>query len=115
MNPVEHHSEPDGAALSLLRSKEATWRFALDVRVQANDLECRIPAVERARSEGRGGRVQFIPYRFEFSNKLTKQHKLMLAFDAFVPSDAIGRDIRLGMLCPIFHLPSLSTLLPNLP
>jgi hypothetical protein len=63
----------------------------------------------------RGGRVQFIPYRFEFSNKLTKQHKLMLAFDAFVPSDAIGRDIRLGMLCPIFHLPSLSTLLPNLP
>jgi hypothetical protein len=115
LNPVEHHSEPDGAALSLLRSKEATWRFALDVRVQANDLECRIPAVERARSEERGGRVQFIPYRFEFSNKLTKQHKLMLAFDAFVPSDAIGRDIRLGMLCPIFHLPSLSTLLPNLP
>ena len=42
LNPVEHHSEPDGAALSLLRSKEATWRFALDMRVQANDLECRI-------------------------------------------------------------------------
>ena len=57
LNPVEHHSEPDGAALSLLRSNEATWRFALDMRVQANDLECRIPAVERARSEGRGGRV----------------------------------------------------------
>jgi hypothetical protein len=77
LNPVEHHSEPDGAALSLLRSKEATWRFALDMRVH-----------------GRGGRVQFIPYRFEFSNKLTKQHKLMLAFDALVLSDAIGRDIR---------------------
>jgi predicted RecB family nuclease len=78
--------------------KEATWRFALDMRVQANDLECRIPAVERARSEGRGGRVQFIPYRFEFSNKLTKQHKLMLAFDALVLSDAIGRHIRLGKI-----------------
>jgi hypothetical protein len=68
------------------------------MRVQANDLECRIPAVERARSEERGGRVQFIPYRFEFSNKLTKQHKLMLAFDALVLSDAIGRHIRLGKI-----------------
>jgi hypothetical protein len=62
--------------------KEATCRFAGEMLVQANDLECRIPAVERSRSEGRGGRFQFTPYRFEFSNKLTKQHKLMLAFDA---------------------------------
>jgi predicted RecB family nuclease len=78
--------------------KKATWRFAADIHVQVNDLECRIQAVERALSEGRGGRVQFIPYRFEFSNKLTKQHKLMLAFDAVVLSDAIGRNIRLGKI-----------------
>jgi predicted RecB family nuclease len=78
--------------------KEATWRFAAEMLMQANDLECRIPAVERARSEGRGGRVQFIPYRFEFSNKLTKQHKLMLAFDALVLSEATGRSIRLGKI-----------------
>jgi predicted RecB family nuclease len=78
--------------------KEATWRFAVDIRVQADDLECRIPAAERVRSEGRGRRVQFIPYRFEFSNKLTKQHKLMVAFDAVVLSEAIGRDIRLGKI-----------------
>ena len=78
--------------------KEATWRFAVDMRVQANDLECRIPAVERTRSEGRGRRVQFIPYRFEFANKLTKHHKLMLAFDALVLSEAIGRNISLGKI-----------------
>jgi len=78
--------------------KEATWRFAVDIRVQADDLECRIPAAERVRSAGRGRRVQFIPYRFEFSNKLTKQHKLMVAFDAVVLSEAIGRDIRLGKI-----------------
>jgi predicted RecB family nuclease len=78
--------------------KEATWRFAVDMRVQANDLECRVPAVERARSEGRGRHVQLIPYRFEFSNKLTRKHKLMLAFDALVLSDAIGRNIRLGKI-----------------
>jgi hypothetical protein len=41
--------------------KEATRRFAVDMRVQADDLECRIPAVERIRSEGRGRRFQFIP------------------------------------------------------
>src|SRR5207244_554611 len=78
--------------------KEASWRFAVDMRVQANDLECRVPAVERARSEGRGQHVQFIPYRFEFSNKLTRKHKLMLAFDALVLSDAIGRNIPLGKI-----------------
>jgi hypothetical protein len=72
--------------------KEATWRFAVDMRVQVDGLECRIPAVERVRSEGHGRRVQFIPHRFEFSNKLTKQHKLMLAFDALVLSHAIGRN-----------------------
>jgi predicted RecB family nuclease len=78
--------------------KEATWRFAVDIRVQADDLECRIQAAERVRSEGRGRRVQFIPYRFEFSNKLTNQHKLMVAFDAVVLSEAIGRDICLGKI-----------------
>jgi hypothetical protein len=41
--------------------KEATRRFAVDMRVQADDLECRIQAVERVRSEGRGRRVQFTP------------------------------------------------------
>jgi hypothetical protein len=78
--------------------KQATWRFAFDVRVQADDLECRIPAVERIRSEGRGRRLQFMPYRFEFSNKLSKQHKLMVAFDAVVLTKVIGRDIRLGKI-----------------
>jgi predicted RecB family nuclease len=78
--------------------KEATWRFAVDMRVQVDGLECQIPAVERVRSEGHGRRVQFIPHRFEFSNKLTKQHKLMVAFDAVVLSEAMGRDIRLGKI-----------------
>jgi hypothetical protein len=27
--------------------KEATWRFAVDMGVQADDLECRIPAAEQ--------------------------------------------------------------------
>ena len=63
-------------------SKDATWRIAIDVRLRTNELESRLQAVERIPSEGRGSTTQFIPYRFEFTNKLTRQHKLLLAFDA---------------------------------
>ena len=42
-------------------------------------------------SEGRGKVAQFIPIRFEFTNKLGKDEKLLLAFDAFVLSEMLGR------------------------
>jgi hypothetical protein len=47
-------------------------------------LESRLHAVERIPSEGRGKAAQFIPIRFIFRNKLTKDDRLLLAFDAFV-------------------------------
>jgi predicted RecB family nuclease len=78
--------------------KQKPWRFAIDIPVHANELECRVPVVERTRSEGGGRQAQFIPYHFEFSNKLTRKHKLMLAFDALVLSDAVGSNIRLGKI-----------------
>ena len=37
-------------------------------------------------------------YRFEFANKLTKEHKLILAFDAFLLSEAVGREVKLGKI-----------------
>jgi hypothetical protein len=55
-------------------SKDAIWRIAIDVRVWTNELESRLYAVERIASEGRGSTTQFIPYRFELANKLTRQH-----------------------------------------
>lgn len=78
--------------------KDATWRLAIDVRLRTNDLESRLPAVERISSVGRSRPVQFVPYRFEFANKLTKNDKLSLAFDAFVFSDAVGRQVSLGKI-----------------
>ena len=50
------------------------------------NLESRLHAVERVSSEGRGKAAQFIPIRFIFFNKLTKDDKLLLAFDAFAES-----------------------------
>ena len=79
-------------------AKDAKWRLAIDVRLQTNDLESRLQAVERMPSEGRGRSVQFVPYRFQFANKLTKNDKLSLAFDALVLSEAIGREVSLGKI-----------------
>lgn len=53
-------------------------------------------AIERMPSAGRGKSAQFIPIRFVFTNKLTKDDQLLLAFDAFVLSEALGREIVVG-------------------
>ena len=93
-------SEGDFAMGPLIskNSKDATWRIAIDVRLQTNDLESRLHAVERIASEGRDSTTQFIPYRFEFANKLTKQHKLLVAFDTLLLSEAVGRAVTLGKI-----------------
>jgi predicted RecB family nuclease len=78
--------------------KDAMWRLAIDVRLQTRELESRLPLVERVPSEGRSSPVQFIPYHFEFANKLTKNDKLTLAFDAFVLSKTAGREVGLGKI-----------------
>ena len=78
--------------------KDVTWRLAIDVRWRTRDLESRLHAVERIPSEGHRRRAQFIPYRFEFANKLTKEHKLLLSFDALLLSEAIGHEVPLGKI-----------------
>jgi predicted RecB family nuclease len=88
-------------------SKDATWRIAIDVRLRTNELESRLHAVERIASEDRGSITQFIPYRFEFTNKLTRQHKLLVAFDTLALSEAVGRAVTLGK---IMHGDSRATL-----
>ena len=93
-------SEGDFAMGPLIskNSKDATWRIAIDVRLRTNDLESRLHAVERVASDGRDSPTQFIPYRFEFANKLTKQHKLLVAFDTLLLSEAVGRAVTLGKI-----------------
>ena len=60
--------------------------------------ESQLHAVERVSAEGRGKAAQFIPIRFSFCNKLIKDDKLLLAFDAFVLAQALGRDIATGKI-----------------
>jgi predicted RecB family nuclease len=60
--------------------------------------EARLHAVERVPSEGRSKPAQFIPVRFVFTNKLGKDNKLLLAFDALALSKALGREVSLGKI-----------------
>jgi predicted RecB family nuclease len=80
------------------QTKNATWRFAIDFHLQAGSLESRLQAVERIASKGRGNLAQFIPYRFQFANKLTKNNKMLLAFDALVLAETIGCEVRIGKI-----------------
>jgi len=48
--------------------------------------------------EGRGKAAHFIPIRHVFRNKLTKEDKVLMAFDAFVLGTALGREIGVGKI-----------------
>ena len=61
-------------------------------------LETCVHVVERVPAEGRGKAAKFIPSRFIFFNKLTKDDKLLLAYDALVLGQVLGRDITVGKI-----------------
>jgi predicted RecB family nuclease len=89
-------------SLAIENLKSIRWQFAKSVAAQAQTNSCLVEsclqAVERAPSDGRGKPARLIPIRFIFRNKLTKDDKLLLSFDAFVLSEALGREISLGKI-----------------
>lgn len=78
--------------------RTAKWEIAADLVARSQNLESTIHAVEQIPSEGRGQAAQFIPIRFAPTNKLTKDDKLLLAFDALVLSEVLGREVALGKI-----------------
>jgi predicted RecB family nuclease len=97
-------SPKDEVALSpdVENAKSAKWRLASGLAVQAQMnfcvLESELHAVERVPAEGRGKPAQFIPIRFLFTNKLSKDDKLLLALDAFALSKSLGREVSVGRI-----------------
>ena len=63
-------------------------------------------------SEGRGKPARFVPIRFVFRNKLTKDDRLLLAFDALILSQVLGREVSLGK---IIHGDDHATLKAKIP
>lgn len=78
--------------------KTAQWRLAVDFVARAENLESSIHAVQRVPPGERGEPAQFIPMRYIFTNKLTTDDKLLLAFDALVLSEMLGREVCLGKI-----------------
>jgi len=82
--------------------KAGKWNLVIGMvaRAQLNScaLESELHAVERVPPEGRGRPAQFIPIRFIFTNKLSNDDKLLLAFEAFVFSEVMGREVSLGTI-----------------
>ena len=98
-------SEPKNEAVGsprLENLKAAQWHLAANLSVRAQIkpgvIESEVHAVERLPSEGRGRQAQFIPIRFIFTDKLSDDDKLLLAFDAFVLSQATGREVTFGKI-----------------
>jgi predicted RecB family nuclease len=92
---------PDECAIAPAQEslKTSKWRLGFDVAVATSqNLETRLQAVERVAPEGRGKSARLIPIRFVFTNKLGKDEKLVLAFDAFVLSEILGCGIGLGKI-----------------
>ncbi|MDP2602975.1 MAG: TM0106 family RecB-like putative nuclease [Deltaproteobacteria bacterium] len=96
--PLES-SEPNGAIQAKREaSPPANATSAPHSQAEPYVLESHLHAIERVPSEGRGRPAQFIPIRLAFTNKLTKDDRLLLAFDAFVLSKMLGREVNFGKI-----------------
>jgi predicted RecB family nuclease len=97
-------SPKDESAVSppLENFKGGEWRLATDMVIQAElnsyTLESKLHAIERIPPEGRGTPAKFVPMRFIFTNKLGRDEKLLLAFDALVLLEAMGREISVSKI-----------------
>ncbi len=78
--------------------KSSQWHLGVDFAVQSQNLRCSCHAVEQIPSAGRGRTAQFVPIRFVFRNKLNRDDKLLLAFDARVLSEVLRREVGLGKI-----------------
>ena len=78
--------------------KTAERWLAVDFVAQAQNSTSTLQMLERAPSEGRGKTAALVPIRFLFMNKLTRDDKLVLAFDALVLSQMVGDQIEYGKI-----------------
>jgi predicted RecB family nuclease len=79
----------------------ALWRLAINLMTNAqldsNILESDLHAVQLVPAKDRSP-VHVFPIRFIFTNKLGKDDKLLLAFDALTLSRSLGREISVGKI-----------------
>ena len=106
---------PEGACLINPPSENElnsnTWLLAVNAPACTQNLVTQIQAIERVPSVDPSKPAQLIPIRFVCFNKLSKDDRLLLTFDAFVLSKATGRDVTVGK---IIHGDDYTTLKSNI-
>ena len=77
---------------------KSKYRLVIDCVVHAQGLQSHIHALERATAPGNRKLNPFLPIRFVPNEKITKQDKLLVAFDALALSTASGRKPHFGKI-----------------
>jgi predicted RecB family nuclease len=71
--------------------KTANDRVVFDCTIETLRFRSQLDAVERVSRRSNGGFSGYIPIRFVSNEKLSRQDKLLLAFDAFTLGEALGK------------------------
>ena len=79
--------------------KPAQWHLGIYFAVQSQNLQCSCQVMEQIPAAGRGRTSQFVPIRFVFRNKLNRDDKLLLAFDARVLSEVRYLGVSTNHVC----------------
>ena len=74
------------------------WRFLLNYPIHTHYLNFNIDAVEQIPSKRKGNLPRLVPIRFICTNKLDKNDKLLIAFDAFGLSKMHGQNIEIAQI-----------------
>ncbi len=74
------------------------YKYLFDCVIQTKELHSRIPVLEKIVTPNKHKFAHFIPIRFVPNGKLTKNDKLLLAFDAIVLSIVSGKTPSFGKI-----------------
>jgi len=78
--------------------KHAQWHLCTDFAVQSQNLQCSCHAVEQIPSAAEVD-PRTLSYSIRFRNKLNRDDKLLLAFDARVLSEVLRREVGSARSC----------------
>jgi predicted RecB family nuclease len=92
---AEHPYELGSGTLESGRWKSASWHFALDKIVRAQDWEANLQVVQRVPMKGTNSSAQLVPIRFLPVNKLSNSDKMVSAFEALVLAKSLG--VKIGV------------------
>src|SRR5262245_22084586 len=94
-NEIAH--SPDLKDVKDVNTARLATNLMTDAQLGSNVLESDLHAVQLVPAKDRSP-AHVVPIRFKFTNKLDRDDKLLLAFDALTLSQSLGREISVGKI-----------------